>query len=92
MKAEPEAQFEYVSGNTQLLGLVLERALKDKTITAYLNERLWLPLGMEYDASWSIDRKKDGLDKTFCCLNARARDFAKLGRLYLKRGIGKGSS
>lgn len=83
---QPGEQFRYTSGQTQLLGLILERALKTKTITSYLEEKVWQPLGMEYDASWSIDRKKDGLEKTFCCVNARARDFAKLGRLYLKNG------
>ena len=86
LKTEPGKQFEYVSGNTQLLGLVLESAIKGQTITAYLQEKNWTPLGMEYDASWSIDRKKEGLEKTFCCLNARAHDFAKIGRLYLNKG------
>lgn len=86
LKTEPGKQFDYVSGNTQLLGLVLERSLKNKSITSYLQEKIWLPLGMEYDASWSIDRKKNGLEKTFCCLNARARDFAKIGRLYKNKG------
>lgn len=86
LKYEPGKQFDYVSGNTQLLGLILERALKTKTVTEYLQEKLWKPLGMEYDASWSLDKKKDGLEKTFCCLNARARDFAKIGRLYLNKG------
>lgn len=86
LKSEPGKKFDYVSGNTQLLGLVLERSLKGKTITSYLQEKLWTPLGMEYDASWSIDRKEKGLEKTFCCLNARARDFAKLGRLYKNKG------
>lgn len=86
LKTEPGKQFEYVSGNTQLLGLVLERSLKGKTVTSYLQEKLWTPLGMEYNASWSIDRQKNGLEKTFCCLNARARDFAKIGRLYLNKG------
>jgi CubicO group peptidase (beta-lactamase class C family) len=86
LKSEPGKQFEYVSGNTQLLGLVLERSLKGKTITNYLQEKIWTPLGMEYDASWSIDRKKNGLEKAFCCINARARDFAKIGRLYLNNG------
>jgi CubicO group peptidase (beta-lactamase class C family) len=86
LKSEPGKKFDYVSGNTQLLGLVLERSLKGKTITSYLQEKLWTPLGMEYDASWSIDKKKDGLEKTFCCLNARARDFAKIGRLYKNKG------
>lgn len=83
---EPGKVYSYSSGDTQLLGLVLERALKDKTLTEYLEQKLWQPLGMEYDATWSLDRKKDGIEKTFCCLNARARDFAKLGRLYLNNG------
>ncbi|MCY4780489.1 serine hydrolase [Sphingobacterium sp. UT-1RO-CII-1] len=82
----PGQKFAYKSGETQVLGLVLERALKDRSITSYLDEKVWRPLGMEYDASWSLDRKKEGLEKTFCCLNARARDFAKLGRLYLQKG------
>lgn len=86
MKHSPGESFEYKSGNTQLLGLILERALKDKTLTQYLQEKLWKPLGMEYDATWSIDKKKNGLEKTFCCINARARDFAKIGRLYLNKG------
>jgi CubicO group peptidase (beta-lactamase class C family) len=83
---EPDKSFEYSSGDTQLLGLVLERALKDRTITSYLEEKLWKPMGMEYDASWSLDRKKNGLEKTYCCINARARDIAKIGRLYLNKG------
>lgn len=90
LKAQPGTKFEYNSGNTQLLGLVLERALKDKSISAYLEEKLWKPLGMEFNASWSLDRRKDGLEKTFCCINARARDYAKIGRLYANRGNWEG--
>lgn len=86
LEVEPGERFEYASGNTQLLGLVLERALKDQTITSYLEEKIWEPLEMEFDASWSLDKKKDGLEKTFCCINARARDYAKIGRLYLNKG------
>lgn len=86
LKRQPGEKFEYASGGTQLLGLVLERALKTKTVTDYLQEKIWQPLGMEYDASWSIDRERNGVEKTFCCLNARARDYAKIGRLYLNNG------
>jgi len=86
LKREPGLAFEYVSGSTQILGLILERALKGPSISSYLQEKLWQPIGMEYDATWSLDRKKEGLEKTFCCLNARARDFAKIGRLYLNKG------
>ncbi len=90
VKYPPGQKFKYHSGNTQLLGIVLESALKGKTITAYLGEKLWQPLGMEYPVSWSLDRKKDGIEKTFCCLNACARDYAKIGRLYLQKGNWQG--
>lgn len=86
LKGKPGQKFEYVSGNTQLLGVVLERALKGKTVTQYFQEKLWTPLEMEYDGSWSIDKKNEGTEKAFCCINARARDFAKIGRLYLNKG------
>ncbi|HEY0976869.1 MAG TPA: serine hydrolase [Flavobacteriales bacterium] len=90
LKREPGMEFEYVSGNSQLLGLILERALRAKgdqrTVTQYCNDKLWQPLGMEYPSSWSIDRKEGGMEKTFCCINAPARDFAKLGSLYLHQG------
>jgi len=91
LKNNPNETTDYVSGNTQLLGLVLDRALKEKTISKYLEEKLWKQVGMEYNASWSIDKKKNGLEKTFCCLNARAIDFAKFGRLYLNKGNWNGN-
>ena len=78
--------FHYSSGDTQVLGWILAKVLKDRTITDYLQEKVWQPIGMEYDASWSIDSKKNDLEKTFCCINSRARDFAKIGRLYLNKG------
>ena len=90
LEGEPGTYFNYQSGQTQVLGLALERDLNGKRITTYLQEKLWTPLGMEYDASWSLDRKKNGLEKTFCCLNARAQDFAKLGRFYLNKGNWEG--
>ncbi len=85
LTAKPGTQFSYSSGDSQILGLVLAKALKTRTISSYLEEKLWQPLQMEYDASWSLD-KKGGIEKTFCCVNARARDFAKIGRLYLNKG------
>lgn len=90
LEAEPGTRFDYVSGNSQILGMVLDQSLGDETITDYFYRTLWQPIGMEFDASWSIDRKKDGIEKTFCCINARARDYAKLGRLYLNEGKWEG--
>ncbi|HRH66345.1 MAG TPA: serine hydrolase [Bacteroidia bacterium] len=85
IEKEPMAGFDYKSVNTELLGLVLERAT-GKHLTEYLDEKIWQPLGAEYDGSWSIDKKNNGLEKAFCCINAKARDFAKFGRLYLNTG------
>ena len=86
LKAPAGEAFDYTSGSTQLLGLVLDKALKGKTVTAYLQEKIWAPAGMKYPATWSIDQKKDGLEKTFCCLNATAVDFARFGKLYADSG------
>lgn len=86
LKDEPGKKFVYKSGDNQLLGLILSRALKTKTITEFMQERIWEPLGMEYGGLWSIDQDDNGLEKTFCCISARARDFAKFGRLYLNHG------
>jgi len=85
LKAKPGTQFEYNSGNPQILGLILQRVLKNKSITSYFQEKIWSKIGMQYNASWSLDRK-NGLEKTFCCINARAIDFAKLGKLFMQKG------
>ena len=82
----PGEHFEYSNINTQLLALILERAT-GMTISAYLEQKLWKPLGMEYPATWSLSsRGNNGVEKAFCCLNARTIDFAKFGRLYLNHG------
>jgi CubicO group peptidase (beta-lactamase class C family) len=81
----PGTHWTYSSINTELLGLILERT-SGKSVTEYLHEKIWQHIGAEYDASWSIDKKKNGFEKTFCCINAKARDFAKFGRLYLNHG------
>jgi len=90
MRGEYSKEFIYKTGDNALLGLILDRALGDKTITEYAQERLWTPLGMENDGVWTLDHEGDGLEKTWCCLAASARDFAKLGQLYLNRGMWNG--
>jgi CubicO group peptidase (beta-lactamase class C family) len=89
IKSDPDKEFEYVSENTQLLAFIVERAT-GKKIPEYLQEKIWKPLGMEYDATWSIDSKGSKEAKAFCCLNACARDYAKFGRLFLNKGIWNG--
>lgn len=88
-KFEPDTEFDYISVNTQLLGWAVENAT-GKKLSDYMSDKIWKPLGMEYNASWSIDSKKHNNAKAFCCINAVARDFAKFGRLYLNNGIWNG--
>ncbi len=92
LREPPGTRFTYQSGDVFLLTLALKRALSGMSITEYMQERLWNPLGMEYDGAWSIDHAPDGLEKTSCCLAATARDFAKFGRLYLNKGSWNGRS
>lgn len=83
--SQPGGHFKYQSSDTQLLGIVIERALKNKSLSQYFQEEFWQPMGMELDAQWSKDNPK-GMEKTYCCFNATARDFAKLGQLLLNDG------
>lgn len=85
LREQPGTRFEYKSGDAMLLTLALQRALGNISISDYMQQRLWQPLGMEQDGLWSLDHE-GGLEKTACCLAATARDFAKLGQLYLQRG------
>lgn len=85
IKEGPNKSYDYISVNSLLLSLIVERSTNTK-LSRYCQQKLWKPMGMEFDASWSIDNKENETIKSFCCLNARARDFAKLGRLYLNNG------
>ncbi len=92
LKQQPGTTFLYKSVDNALLALVLDRALSPLTISDYMQEKIWTPLGMESDALWSIDRSPDGLEKTWCCISATARDLAKFGRLYLYGGNWNGTT
>jgi CubicO group peptidase (beta-lactamase class C family) len=85
VEKEPGGAFDYQSVNTELLALVVERAT-GKKISSYLQEKIWQPLGAENSATWNVDSKKHKQEIAFAGLNATARDFAKLGQLYLNGG------
>ncbi|HRN55522.1 MAG TPA: serine hydrolase [Agriterribacter sp.] len=80
----PGTYHAYKSGDTQLLGLIVEKAT-GKSLSAYAAEKIWQPIGAAHDALWSID-KPNGNEKAYCCFNSNARDFARLGQLMLDSG------
>lgn len=83
-KAGPPGEvFDYISVNTQVLGMVLEAATKQKLAT-YMQERLWSRLGAEADALWLTD--DHGTELGFGGLCMRTRDYARFGLLYMNQG------
>ncbi|MDC8002425.1 serine hydrolase [Aureisphaera galaxeae] len=82
---EPGRAFKYLSGNTQLLGMVIEKAT-GKKIADYLSESFWKPMGFEQEALWQVDDSENQLAKTFCCIASNAKDFARFGKLYKNHG------
>src|SRR5690606_31388776 len=82
---EPATTFEYASGNSQLLGMILEEAT-GKTPTAYFAEHIWEKIGAKHHLLWSLDHK-NGTEKTFCCAYATTRDYALIGQLVLNQGM-----
>lgn len=81
---DPGTQGEYISFNSQLLSMVVAEALGRDLVTEFV-QRLWEPAGAQHPATWNLDRP-DGIAKGFCCLNATARDFARLGLLVEEAG------
>lgn len=77
----PGVEFEYLSGSTQLLGMIIEKAT-GKTLSNYLSESFWKPLGSSDDALWQLDDGDNRLAKAFCCIGSNAKDFARFGKLY----------
>jgi CubicO group peptidase (beta-lactamase class C family) len=79
--------FNYNSAETFVLGVVLREAL-GQDLATYFAEKVWKPIGAEGDASWLIDRS--GLEAANCCINARLRDYARLGMLLAQDGVWDG--
>jgi hypothetical protein len=84
---EPGKVCHYVSINTHVLGMILKRA-SGKTITEYMQEKLYNPLGMEYNGYWLLDG--ENMEMVLGGLNLTLRDYGKLGSLFLNEGFMNG--
>ena len=74
---------------SQILGVVIERASK-KHFSDYLSEKVWKPLQMESPALMNIDSHKHRVAHAFGGLTLTMKDLAKIGRLYLNKGMWEG--
>ena len=86
---KPGQSFKYLSGATQLLAMCIEKATGEY-LSDYVSKHFWQPLGAENNALWQLDHEPDGIEKAYCCIASNARDFARLGKLYLHNGNWKG--
>ena len=66
-----------------VLALVVN-AVTGKTLSEYLTERLWQPMGAEADATWIRDI--NGLEAALGNFNAVLRDYGRLGVLLANDG------
>ena len=83
---KPGQSFRYSSGDTQLLGMVIEKA-SGLSLTEYLTQKFWKPMGAENTALWQLDSDEYGMEKAYCCIASTARDFARFGKLYINKGM-----
>ena len=90
MTSNPGELWKYQGGNTLLLSFILEKAT-GKTLSEYFSEKIWKPIGAENNALWSLN-EKEGTEKAFCCFYSNARDFARVGKLYLQNGRWNGDT
>jgi CubicO group peptidase (beta-lactamase class C family) len=81
--APPGTRYRYASIEPDVLGVVLH-AVTSRTASAYLQEKVWQPIGAEADATWLVDA--EGMELAHFGFSAVLRDYARLGRLLAHDG------
>ena len=79
-EAPAGTRWNYSTGETNLVGVLLNAATK-KPLSEYLAEKVWQPAGMEQQATWILSRT--GQEISGCCIQAAARDVARVGQFIL---------
>lgn len=86
----PGSTFSYNDFNHMLLGLVLERAT-GRTVTQWLDETLWQPMGAQQAGAFLIDSTSGGFEKMASGLTGIPLDLVRIGELYLHVGAWQGT-
>jgi len=87
--APPGTRFNYSTGETNLVGVLVGNAT-GKPLAQYLSEKIWVPAGMEQQATWILS--KTGKEIGGCCIQAAARDYARFGLFILDGARDQGRS
>src|SRR4029077_1038173 len=86
-RAKAGTRFNYNSGETDLVGIVVSNAV-GRSLSQYASEKLWQAYGMERDATWMTDPA--GHERGGCCLSMTLGDYARFGQFMLDGGIARG--
>ena len=79
----PGSKFNYNTGETDLVGILVSNAV-GKPLATYASEKIWKPYGMEQDAVWMTDLA--GHERGGCCISMTLRDYARVGQFILDGG------
>ncbi len=83
--ASPGEVFNYNTGETDLVG-VLVRAAIGNNLATYLSHKIWQPFGMEADANWATHGTGGG-ERGGCCMNVTLRDYGRIGLFAMNGGV-----
>lgn len=86
-RGEPGADWQYVSIDTHVLGMVM-RAASGQSISDLLEERLLIPMGLERAPYYVTDG--EGVEFVLGGLNMTTRDYARIGLLVAQGGAWEG--
>ncbi|MBS0376333.1 MAG: serine hydrolase [Proteobacteria bacterium] len=87
----PGTKFYYATCNTEVLGALVQR-VTGRSLSAYLSEKLWRPMGAEAAARWILDAPgSGGREVAGGGLQVRLRDYGRFGLLFANRGRWNGA-
>lgn len=82
--APPGEVFNYSTAETDLVGAIV-RAAVGNNLATYLENKMWKPFGMEFDANWGTHSDEGELGG--CCMNITLRDYGRIGLFALNEGV-----
>jgi CubicO group peptidase (beta-lactamase class C family) len=86
--APPGTVFNYNSGETHLIGLIVSAATH-KHLTDYLSEKMWARFGMESDGYWVLE-STNGAEMAAGSLSMTLRDYGRFGEFIRTGGSAGG--
>jgi len=84
-EAEPGKKWVYKTGETNLIGLLVENAV-GKPLAEYAKAKIVDPAGFAGDLFWMVDPRGGNIGG--CCLSIRLADYARMGQFALEGGKG----